>query len=384
MTGPLQGVRVLETASFITGPYAGQLLADLGADVVKIEDPHGGDPFRSWGESLYSPHFIAHNRSKRSVTLDLKQAESLAAFDRLADTADVLIENFRPGVADRLGIGYERIKAFNPRIIYCSISGMGQTGPYSKRPSYDTVGQGLSGLLSLLLDPAHPRPVGPAFSDSLTGLFAAYAILGALHARSRTGEGQRVDMSMLEATLSFLVEPFTRYFCTGEVPDSFTRPKQAQVYAFTCADGRAVAIHLSSPQKFWRGLATCTGREEMIDDPRFSTREARIANYELIHQAFEPVFLQKPRDEWLGILEAADVPFTPIYTLDQVLEDPQVRHLDMVQTAEHPAEGEVRLLGFPARFSKTPLDPSRAPPQLGEHTESILKEAHAAAEESAT
>ncbi|MBI4493564.1 MAG: CoA transferase [Chloroflexi bacterium] len=374
MAGPLHGVRVVEVANFITGPYAGQLLADLGAEVIKVEDPRGGDPFRAWDRGLYSPAFIAHNRSKRSLTLDLKRPQALEAFYHLVATADVLIENFRPGVADRLGIGYGRCRELNPRLIYCSISGMGQSGPYVHRPSYDTVGQGLSGLLSLLLAPEDPRPLGPAFSDALTGVFAMYGILAALYARERTGQGQRVETSMLEATLGFLVEPFGRYLALGEVPGPFTRPQQSQTYAFKCADGLALAIHLSSPPKFWQGLLETVGRLDLLGDPRFKDKPARARHYEAIRAELAPLFLARPRAEWLRLLEEHDVPFTPINTLDQVLEDPQVKHLDMVQAARHPTEGLVRMLGLPIHLSATPLDPSAPPPTLGEHTAEILAE----------
>lgn len=374
MGGPLAGIRVIEAASFITGPYAGQLLADLGADVVKIEEPHEGDPFRAWGEGLYSPHFVAYNRSKRSLALDFKTDEAMEVLRRLVAGSDVFIENFRPGVAERLGFAYEALRPVNPRLIYCSITGMGPTGPYAKRPSYDTVGQALSGLLSLLIDPDDPRPVGPAFSDGLTGLFAAYGILAALQARERTGEGQRVETSMLAGTLSFLPETFGRYFESGEVPGPFTRPRVAQVYAFRCSDDLALAMHLSSPPKFWQGLARVVGREDMIEDPRLKTRDERVRHYDVIREELAPIFLTRPRAEWLERLEAADVPAAPIYTVDQVLSDPQVQHLEMQQVATHPTQGEVRMLGFPVRFSGTALDPPRAAPTLGEHGEAILAE----------
>lgn len=374
MAGPLAGARVIEAASFITGPYAGQLLADLGADVVKVEEPRGGDPFRSWGKGLYSPHFIAYNRSKRSVTLDLKTEAGLDVLHRLAGRADVLIENFRPGVADRLGFGFQRLRELNPRLIYCSISGLGQSGPYVKRPTYDTVGQALSGLLSLLVDPVDPRPIGPAFSDGLTGLFAAYGVLAALHARAQTGQGQLVDTSMLAATMTFLPETFGRYFELGEVAGPYTRPKVAQVYAFRCADGHSLAIHLSSPPKFWQGLAAVVGRHDMVADPRFAKREARVDHYDLIRDQLAPIFLTRTRAEWLERLEAADVPVAPINTVDQVLEDPQVRHLGLEQVAQHPTEGAVRMLGFPVRFDTTVLDPSAAAPTLGEHNDAIFAE----------
>jgi crotonobetainyl-CoA:carnitine CoA-transferase CaiB-like acyl-CoA transferase len=374
MPGPLAGVRVVELGSFITAPYASQLLADLGAAVVKIERPPEGDPFRSWDGGLYGPTYLAFNRSKRSLSLNFQAAGAYDVFWRLAERADVVLENFRPGVMERLGIGYEQIRARNPRVIYCSITGMGQSGPYAHKPSYDTVGQGLSGLLGLLTDPNDPRPAGPALSDAMTGACAAYGVLAALYARGQTGEGQRVETSMLEATLGFLLEPLTRYLANGEVYGPFTRPRLSQVYAFQCADGLGLAVHLSSPDKFWRSFAGAIGRTDLLEDPRFQRFQDRVQHYEALAAAITPLIQTRTRPEWLRLLEAADVPCTPIYTLDQVFADPQVQHLNLVQQTEHPTQGPVRLLGFPVRFAATPLPPSTAPPTLGQDTAAILAE----------
>jgi crotonobetainyl-CoA:carnitine CoA-transferase CaiB-like acyl-CoA transferase len=373
MTGSLDNVRVLEVANFITGPYAGQLLADLGAEVIKIEDPQGGDPFRSWGKGLYSPHYCAYNRGKQSLTLNLRTGGGRKILYRLIPNADVLVENFRPGVADRLGIGYERVHDMNPRLVYCSISGMGQTGPYAQRPAYDTVGQGLSGLLSMLMDVRAPRPVGPAFSDNLTGIFACYGILAALLAREKTGQGQKVEVSMLSATLAFLMEPAASYFATGQVPGPYTRPCVAQVYAFTCSDGKAFAIHLSSPAKFWEALTEAAERPDLREDSRFRTREDRITNYEKLQQALAEIFKTRTRGYWLARLEQFDVPYTPIYTMAEVFNDPQVRHLGLEIAYYHPVMGAVRSIVPPVNLSETRMPLVSAPPTLGEHTEAILK-----------
>jgi crotonobetainyl-CoA:carnitine CoA-transferase CaiB-like acyl-CoA transferase len=374
MAVPLEGVRVLEVANFITGPYAGQLLADLGAEVIKIEEPQGGDPFRSWDKGSYSPHYCAYNRGKQSLTLNLRTKGGQEILNRLLPNADVLIENFRPGVADRLGIGYEQARTKNPRLIYCSISGMGKSGPYAARPAYDTVGQGLSGLLSMLMDVKAPRPVGPAFSDNLTGLFACYGILSALFAREHTGVGQLLEVSMLAATLNFLVEPAASYFATGESPGPHTRPRVAQVYAFTCSDGAAFAVHLSSPPKFWEALTDAIGRPELRQDPKFSTREDRIAHYDELQRILTDLFKVMPRQHWLDLLERFDVPCTPIYTMAEVFEDPQVRHLGLEVACQHPKMGSVRSVAPAVQLSDTRLSPSSAPPTLGEHTELILNQ----------
>jgi crotonobetainyl-CoA:carnitine CoA-transferase CaiB-like acyl-CoA transferase len=369
MPPPLAGVRVVELASYITGPLAGQMLADLGADVIKVEQPKSGDPFRAGG---YSSQFIGHNHGKRSLTLDLKVDGALGAFDRLAATADVLIENFRPGVAGRLGIGYERTRQLNPRIIYCSISGFGQTGPYVDRPSYNEIGHALSGLWTQIIKGKDLRPPGPALSDPLTAVFAFQGILTALYARERTGQGQRVETSMLEATMGFMAAAYSSWFGRGEV--SSRRPRHSQAYGFWCADGLALGIHLSSPVKFWEALVRTVGREDMLHDPRFATTADRVEQYDTIYEELIPVFASRPRDEWLALLRAADVPAAPIYTVDQALEDPQVRHLGLEQRVEHPTQGEVRWIRYPNHFSATPLGTPLPPPALGEHTDQILTE----------
>jgi crotonobetainyl-CoA:carnitine CoA-transferase CaiB-like acyl-CoA transferase len=381
-TGPLAGYRVIEVGRFVTAPYACQLLADLGADVIKIEDPEGGDPFRGWGkEGGYASMFHAFNRNKRSLTLNLRQPRGREIVGKLAGNADVFVENFRPGTADKLGIGYATLSKLNPRLVYCSISGMGSDGPYAARPVYDIVGQGLSGLLSLLVDIKDPHPVGPTFSDTLTGLFAGYGILAALHARVRTGCGQLVETSLLQATMGFMNEPYTTYFGTGRAPGAYDRPRASKVCAFVCGDGLPIAIHLSSPEKFWRNFVTAAGKPEMIDDPRFRTGRDQQQNWHIVQSLLEPVFRTKTRQEWFDILVAAEVPVAPIYRLDEALEDPQVKHLGMLKTATHPERGEVKLMGFPVTLNDTPMGPVAAPDTLGEHTNEILGELGCSAEE---
>jgi crotonobetainyl-CoA:carnitine CoA-transferase CaiB-like acyl-CoA transferase len=373
MPAPLERARVVEIASYITGPYAGQLLADLGAEVIKVEEPGRGDPFRSWGEGLYGPHYLAYNRGKRSLTVNLRSAEGREIMERLLRDADVLIENFRPGVTDRLGIGYERVRQMNPRLVYCSISGVGATGPYASRPVYDTVGQALSGLMSVLTDHTRPQPVGPPFADGLTGVFACYGILAALLARQSTGRGQLVEVNMLSATLGFLLEPALWFLSTGDVPGPFTRPRAAQVYAFTCVDNKALAVHLSSPPKFWEGLTAAVDWLELREDPRFTTRERRLANYTELQETLAPRFSTLPRDEWLKRLEEQDVPCAPINTFDEVFADPQVKHLGLEVAHEHPTMGTVRSVASAISLGETALPSVSAPPVLGEDTNTILE-----------
>ena len=238
MTAALEGITVLEFASYVSGPYAGMMLGDLGAEIIKVEDPKSGDPFRGWGAADYSATFGSVNRNKKSIILDLKSNEGVATAVTLAAEADVLIENFRPGTMDRLSLGYDNLSALNPQLVYCSVTGFGGTGPYAKRPGYDTVGQAMGGLLSVLTDLESPKGMGISLSDHLTGMMAAYGCLGALAARERTGKGQRVETSLLTATLSFLGENAARYFEEGKVPSRKTRTQTAQVYSFVARDGK--------------------------------------------------------------------------------------------------------------------------------------------------
>jgi crotonobetainyl-CoA:carnitine CoA-transferase CaiB-like acyl-CoA transferase len=375
---PLSGCRVVEIGRFVTAPLAAQMLADLGAEAVKVEDPKGGDPFRGWqrdwGNEGYGPPFLAFNRGKRSLTLNLRNARAREVVLRLIERADVFIENFRPGVVERLGLGYEAVRAKNPRLVYCGISGLGHDGPYAQHPGYDVVGQGLSGLMGQLVDLEDPRPVGPVFSDTLTAMTAAYGILAALQARERSGEGQKVETSLLQATMSFLNQSYTSFLASGQVPDSTQRARESGVFAFLGSDGLPFVIQLSSPVKFWRAFVTAAGHPEMADDARFSTHEDRHGNWQLIHELLKPTFARKSRQEWLDILRAAEVPVAPIYRVDEAVEDPQVKHLGLVQQSSHPARGSFRVVGPGVRMSGTPLGPIVPPPLLGEHTEQVLAE----------
>lgn len=373
MRAALEGIRVVEVASYVTGPLAAVLLADLGADVVKIEEPERGDPFRAWGGGNYSPTFCSLNRNKKSVALDLRTGAGRAALLQLLDAADVLIENHRPDVANRLGFGYEAVRSRNPRLVYCSITGFGSTGPYRDRPGYDTIGQAMSGLLSLLTDLDHPAPVGISLADHLTGLYACYGILGALMARERTGEGQRVDTSLLQATVSFLGENAARYFATGQMPQRESRVHLAQVYAFTAGDGRPIVIHLSSPRKFWEQLTEAVGHPEWRDDPRFSTYRARQEHYRDLSAELAQVFTTAARAEWLERLSRHDVPCAPLNTLEEVFRDPQVQHLGLRTGIEHPSHGRVELVAPGVTLEKTPPAFRLPPPTLSEHTGEVLR-----------
>jgi len=372
MNGALEGIRVLELASYVTGPFAALLLADLGADVVKIEQPGQGDPFRGWGEKLYSATFCSLNRNKKSVTLDIRRDEGRDIFLKLAAGSDIVIENFRPGTVEKRGLGYEAIQALNPKVIYCSISGFGQKGPYRDLPGYDTIGQAMSGLLSLLTDPEKPQGMGISFSDHLTGIYACYGILGALVHRMITGEGQRVETSLLRATLSFISENAARYFETGVVPRRAYRTKTAGVFAFVDKDGLPFVIHLSSPEKFWRGLLEAVGKKEWAEDARFRDRKGRTENYDLLTGLLQSIFSGGRREEWLRRLQAHDVPCAPLNTLGEVFDDPQVREYGFPIEVEHPRMGKMRLVGSGVELSRTPPGIKMPPPTLGEHTGEVL------------
>jgi crotonobetainyl-CoA:carnitine CoA-transferase CaiB-like acyl-CoA transferase len=372
MNRALTGIKIVEVASYVTGPFAAQLLADMGADVIKIEEPKRGDPFRGWGEKNYSATFCSLNRNKKSITLDLRTEGGREIALKLAAGADALIENFRPGVMEKRGLGYEQVRAINPKIVYCSISGFGQSGPYRDMPGYDTIGQARSGLLSLLTDPGKPQGMGISFSDHLTGMYACYGVMAALINRLITGEGQRVETSLLRASVSFIAENAARYFETREVPRRAHRTKTAGVFAFVDQDERAFVLHLSSPDKFWRNMFEVVGRPEWTDDPRFNNRKGRIENYDLLSGLLQEIFRRGKREEWLRRLQEKDVPAAPLNTLDEVFADPQVRTYGFPTEIEHPKMGRVKMVGNAVDLSRTPPSIDRPPPVLGEHTEEIL------------
>ena len=370
--GALDGLRVIELANYVSGPYAGMMLADFGAEVIKIEVPGTGDPFRGWGTVDYSPTFGSVNRSKKSVVLDLKTADGKAAAKKLIAGADIVIENFRPGTLERLGLGYDESAAANPRLIWCSITGFGNLGPLADRPGYDTVGQAMGGLLSVLTEMDAPKPMGISFADHLAGMVACNGILAALQARHRTGEGQRVDTSLLEATVSFIGENAARHFENGEVPDRATRTHTAQVYAFVAGDGKPFVIHLSSPEKFWKGLTNVAGHPEWLEDRRFNPRKARQKNYDALHGLLAEVFSSQEREHWLRRLTEEDVPSGPLYDFAEVFQDPQVRALGMRVSVPHPKLGKVDLVRNGVRLSQTPVRVERPSPELGEHNSEVL------------
>jgi crotonobetainyl-CoA:carnitine CoA-transferase CaiB-like acyl-CoA transferase len=367
-------VRVLELGTMITAPLAGMMLADLGAEVIKIEHPQGGDPFRSFRGGQYSPHFVAYNRGKRSMQLDLRNATGRKILHELLGRTDILIENYRVGVMERLGLGADALAAVNPRLIHCSITGFGASGPYCGRPAYDSVGLALSGIASLLLDAEHPQICGPTIPDNATGMFACYGILGALYERERTGRGRRVEINMLEAAIAFIPDPFANHTQMRISNDPLPRIASSHSFAFRCSDGKLLAIHLSSQPKFWEGLLVAIARPELAPDPRFTTREARISNYLDLTRTLADIFLTKPRAEWMALLEKQDVPFAPVHNIPEVIEDPQVKHLETFRTLRHPTQGEVVTIRRPVRIDGGRDGTDLPAPALGQHTEELLSE----------
>jgi crotonobetainyl-CoA:carnitine CoA-transferase CaiB-like acyl-CoA transferase len=371
----LRGVTVIECATFVTGPYAAALLADLGARVIKIESPPDGDPYRYFApDPVYSFNFAHLNRNKEGLVLDLKSAKGKEICLELLRRADVFVENFRPGTAERLGLGYNTARAGNPKLVYCSISAFGQSGPYVDKPGFDTLGQAMSGLLSLLSDPNDPKVMGMAVSDYVTGLSAGYGILGALLARERSGEGCRVETSLLQATLSFIGETAAGYLRTGKVPNRMARVKNAHAFAFVCKDGLPLVIHCSVPEKFWLALLKACERTDLAADARFKTRAARQENYQALEHSLATTFQTRSRGEWLMRLEAKDVPAVPLYNLGEVLDDPQVKHLELTEKLEHQKAGTWEFVGGPVRYENLSRKQSDPPPLLGEHSGKVLSE----------
>lgn len=370
----LEHIRVIELGTYITGPAAGMHLADLGADVIKVERPGTGDPFRAFKGGLYSPHYQTYNRNKRSIALDTKDPADLATLHDLVASADVFIQNFRPGVAEKLGAGEDDLRKVRPDLIYCAISGFGTSGPSRDRPAYDTVAQAASGYLRLLTPPTNPRVIGPAIADAVTGQYAAMGILAALMERSKTGRGRRLDISMLEAMCHFNLDSFTHCYSVDEVMGPLSRPVVSQSYTFECADKKWIAIHLSSPTKFWEGLLAATEQEPLKEDPRFAERLERIKDQDDLIEHFTPIFKTRTRDAWCDLLLANEVPHSPAYDSNEALEDPQAQHLNIKVDAPSSELGTFTTVRPPYNFDGTPELEVLPPPVLDEHGDEIRAE----------
>jgi crotonobetainyl-CoA:carnitine CoA-transferase CaiB-like acyl-CoA transferase len=375
---PLSGVRVLDLGRHLAGPTCAMWLGDLGADVIKIENPEKGEDGRTSGPPFYngeSAFFLSANRNKRSLAIELKRPEGQEVFRRLATTADVVIENFRPGVMEALNIGYDQVSKTNPRIIYCSISGFGADGPFADRPGLDQIIQGFSGLMSVTgFEGEEPVRVGIPIADLLTGLFGAYGVLAALQARERTGRGQRVNTSLLEGMVGMLGFQATRYLNGGDIPPPAGNhhPINAPYGVFRTKDGY-VTIGATGDKR-WPKLCEVLGVPEWVEDERFRTNGARHANRLELAEMISERLQARTSDEWERILNENGIPCGPIYRIDQSLQHPQVLHRQMVVEREHPTAGPIRLLGLPVKLSETPGDVRLVPPLLGQHSEAILRE----------
>ena len=379
MALPLAGIRVLDISQVMAGPFCCMLLADMGADVIKIEPPGTGDSTRhSMGFRLKgtdSPGFLALNRNKRSITLDLKSPEDREVLYALVKTADVLVENARPGVAARLGMDYPTLKALNPRLVYASISGFGQTGPWAQRPGFDLIAQAVSGILSSNGFPGmEPAKNSIAVADLGAGLFTAYAVLSAVIGRQASGEGQYVDASLFEAALALSVWETTELWGTGASPTPIGSANRmsAPYQAVEASDGWFVIG--AANQGLWLTFLKALGREELQDDPRFSTNAARVTNRIALMEELAPTFLTRTRQDWIDTLMAAGVPTAPILDYGEAVVSEQAVARDMVQMVPHPVEGEFRALGFPVKLSATPQEVRLPPPLLNEHGDQIRQE----------
>jgi crotonobetainyl-CoA:carnitine CoA-transferase CaiB-like acyl-CoA transferase len=378
MPGPLDGIRVLDLTRALAGPYCTLMLGDMGADVIKVEMPGSGDETRGWGSPAdfingESTYFMSISRNKRSLTLDLKKGSEVLR--RLIEQADVLAENFRPGAMDRLGFSYEQAKAINPRLIYCSISGFGQTGPRAKQPAFDQVLQGLGGIMSLTGPVGGPRSkVGVPIGDIGAGMFAAFAVTSALYAREQSGVGQHIDASMLGGQVALLTYQAGRYFGTGRAPGlaGNRHGSLAPYETFRAADGDVNVA--CGTERMWQAFCRALGLEALLDDPRFTLIPDRVGNREPLVEAIEARLATMTVAEVVSTLEAVEVPVGPIYSLDQVFDDPQSEHLKLKRTIQHPKAGEISVTGFPWQLSETPAEIRIPPPLLGEHTDEVLRE----------
>jgi formyl-CoA transferase len=372
VNGALDGLRVIELTQVMAGPFCGQVLADMGADVVKVEPPGVGDQTRAqMGEAA----FRAVNRNKRSITLDLKDPAAVVTLHELAKAADVVMENYRPGVAERLGADWETLRALNPRLIYASISGFGQTGPYAQRPGFDLIAQAASGIMSVTGESeGDPVKCGVPVSDLSAGLFCAVGILSALHARERTGTGQRIDTSLFEGAFALSIWETAQLWATGETPRPLGSAHRisAPYQALRTRDGHLVVG--GNNQKLWQELCAVIGRPELVDDPRFAGNAERMAHRPELVAELERALAARDTDAWVQALLAAGVPAGPIHDYAQAVADPHTLARDMVVEMEHPEAGTVRGIGIPVKLSATPGSIRRPAPLLGQHDEEVRAE----------
>ena len=375
----LEGVRVLDLTRALAGPFCTLMLGDYGADVIKIELPGAGDDTRHWGPPFIgeeSAYFLSINRNKRSLTLNFKEEQAREIFLKLVAQSDVVVENFTPGVMDRFGLEYETVKQANPKIIYCSISGFGQDGPYQSRPAYDQIMQGISGLMSITGElGGEPQKVGVAVTDIGSGMWAAFAVLSALHHRTQHGEGQYIDISMLDAQIAWLTYQAAYYFAYDRPPQRLgaAHPTLVPYQAFMCQDGKYLNVAVGS-ERLWDRFCQAVKREDLKDRPEFATNGVRVENRATLVPLLQEYFLTRAADDWVADLQQHNVPAGPINDLADVFSDPQVLHREMLLEMHHPTLGAIKQTGLPIKFSLTPGGLDRPPPLLGEHNGQILKD----------
>jgi crotonobetainyl-CoA:carnitine CoA-transferase CaiB-like acyl-CoA transferase len=380
---PLEGLRVVDLTRALAGPFCTMMLGDLGADVIKVERPYRGDESRGWGPPFvgepYGPYpgesayFLAANRSKRSITVNLKSEEGQELVRRLAAKADTLVENFRTGALDEMGLGYDAMQAVNPRLVYCSISGYGRNGPYAERPGYDFVIQAEGGMMGITgPEEGAPYRVGIPIVDLTAGMFAATAILAALRVRDLTGKGQLVDLSLLDSQAALLTNVASNYLIGGEPPRRLgnAHPNITPYEAFRARD-RWFALAAANDRQ-WAALCQAIDQPELTADPRFADNGVRVAHRAELRAILEQVFQARDASEWLAALRQADLPCGPINTVPEVFEHPQAQAREMVLEAEHPTAGRLHFPGFPYKLSETPAAVRQPPPRLGQHTEEVL------------
>ncbi len=378
MARALDGIRIIDFSKALAGPYCTMLLADMGAEVIKVEMPGSGDDSRGWGPPFIegeAAYFLSVNRNKKSITLNLKDPKAKEIALKIIEKADIVLESNRPGVMTKLGLDYETVKKINPEIIYCSISGFGQTGPYSKRPGFDQVIQGYGGIMGLTGEKGGgPLKVGIAVTDIATGMFAATGILTALYHRERTGQGQHVDASMLDGQVSWLTYQAGRYLASGNVPQRIgsAHPLIVPYQDFEASDG---FINIAAGNdNLWKKFCAVTDLNDIADDPKFATNPKRVENRDEVVAIVSKKIKTKTMQEWLDILNDTGVPCGPIYTVDQIFKDPQVLAREMLVEVDHPKCGKIQVTGSPIKLSETPAEITTHPPMLGEHNNSILQE----------
>lgn len=376
--GPLAGVRVLDLSRILSGPYCSMMLADWGADVIKVEMPGDGDSTRQWGPPFVhgeSAYFLAVNRNKRSIAIDLKHEEGRALLRRLVASCDVLLENFRPGTTERLGASYEELSKINPRLVYCSISGFGQDGPYRDLPGFDAVAQAMSGMMSITGEPeGEPTKHGMSIADLSAGMWAAFAIVSALYEREKSGQGQHLDVSLLDGQIAWLTYVAGAYFATGQLPARYGNghPTIVPYQPFATSDGYIMLAVGTDRQ--WQAFCRVANMEDVMNDPRFATNPDRVRNRDVVIAAVAERMKKRTTQQWRTELEAAGVPCGPINNVAQVFEDPHVLARGMVTSFTHPRAGEVKTVGVPVKLSRTPGDTPKPPPLLGQHTYELLGE----------